>query len=59
LFATGQQIRALGSARADRLRAEFDAALLSVQSEVETAVDVFARRAAVVKSSPLQFHDIG
>ena len=48
LFSTGQEQRALGSARAARLRAELDAARARVQSEVRAAFEAYTRRLAAV-----------
>jgi cobalt-zinc-cadmium efflux system outer membrane protein len=49
VFAKGQELRAVGSARAVRLRAELDAARQRVQIEVRTAFDAYTRRAAAVR----------
>lgn len=44
LFSTGQEVRAVGTARATRLRTELTAARARVQIELRTALDVYARR---------------
>ena len=44
LFSKGQEARAVGSARAARLRAELDAAKARVQVEVRAAFDAYTRR---------------
>jgi cobalt-zinc-cadmium efflux system outer membrane protein len=49
LFSTGQEQRAVGSARAARLRAELDAARTRVQLEVRAALDAYNRRLAGVR----------
>jgi cobalt-zinc-cadmium efflux system outer membrane protein len=48
IFSKGQEQRALGSARATRLRAELDAARTRVQIEVRAAFDAYNRRLAAV-----------
>lgn len=50
MFSKGQEQRALGSARAARLRAELDAARSRVQIEVRTAFDAYDRRLAAVRT---------
>jgi cobalt-zinc-cadmium efflux system outer membrane protein len=47
-FSRGQEERAIGSARAARLRAELDAARTRVQAEVHAAFDAFNRRLAAL-----------
>jgi len=49
VFSKGQEQRALGSARAARLRAELDAARVRVQIEVRVAFDVYNRRLAAIR----------
>jgi outer membrane protein, heavy metal efflux system len=49
MFSKGQEPRAIGSARASRLRAELDAARARVQLEVRAAFDAYNRRAAAVR----------
>jgi cobalt-zinc-cadmium efflux system outer membrane protein len=49
MFSKGQQQRAVGSARAARLRAELDAARARVQLQVRAAHDAFNRRLAVIR----------
>ena len=49
MFSNGQEQRAVGSARAARLRAELDAARTRVQLEVRTAFDAYNRRLAAVR----------
>ena len=49
MFSKGQEQRAVGSARAARLRAELDAARTRVQVEVRTAFDAFNRRVAALR----------
>ncbi len=44
LFSTGQELRAVGTARATRLRTELTAARARVQTELRTALDSYARR---------------
>jgi outer membrane protein, heavy metal efflux system len=48
-FSKGQEQRAVGSARAARLRAELDAARSRVQIEVRAAFDAYNRRLAAVR----------
>jgi outer membrane protein, heavy metal efflux system len=49
LFAKGQEQRALGSARAARLRADLEAARTSVHIEVRAAFDAYQRRLAALR----------
>ena len=49
MFSKGQEQRAVGSARAARLRAELDAARSRVQIEVRAAFDAYNRRLAAVR----------
>jgi outer membrane protein, heavy metal efflux system len=49
MFSKGQEQRAIGSARAARLRAELDAARTRVQLEVRVAFDAYQRRRAAVR----------
>lgn len=49
IFSKGQEQRAVGSARAARLRAELDAARRRVQTEVRAAFDAYHRRLAAVR----------
>jgi cobalt-zinc-cadmium efflux system outer membrane protein len=49
MFSKGQEQRAVGSARAARLRAEHDAARTRVQLEVRAAFDAYNRRLASVR----------
>ena len=49
MFSKGQEQRAIGSARAARLRAELDAARTRVQLEVRAAFDAYNRRLAGVR----------
>ena len=49
MFSKGQEQRAVGSARAARLRAELDAARARVQLEVRAAFDAYDRRLAAVR----------
>jgi outer membrane protein, heavy metal efflux system len=49
MFSKGQEQRAVGSARAARLRAELDAARTRVQLEVRAAFDAYERRLAAVR----------
>lgn len=49
MFSRGQEQRAIGSARAARLRAELDAARTRVQLEVRAAFDAYSRRLAAVR----------
>ncbi len=48
-FTSGQELRAVGAARATRLRAELDAARTRVQLEVQTALDAYRERRAAVR----------
>jgi cobalt-zinc-cadmium efflux system outer membrane protein len=50
MFSKGQEQRALGSARATRLRAELDAARTRVQIEVRAAFDAYNRRLAAIRT---------
>ena len=49
VFSKGQEQRAVGSARAARLRAELEAARTRVQIEVRAAFDAFDRRMAALR----------
>jgi cobalt-zinc-cadmium efflux system outer membrane protein len=49
VFAKGQELRAVGTARAARLRAELEAARAIVQLEVRAAFDAYNRRVAAVR----------
>ena len=49
MFATGQEQRAVGSARAARLRAELDSARTRVQVEVRAAFDAYTRRLSALR----------
>jgi outer membrane protein, heavy metal efflux system len=49
MFSKGQEQRAVGSARAARLRAELDAARSRVQIEVRAAFDAYTRRLSAVR----------
>ena len=49
MFSKGQEQRAVGSARAARLRAELDAARTRVQMEVRSAFDAYNRRLAAIR----------
>jgi cobalt-zinc-cadmium efflux system outer membrane protein len=49
VFSRGQEARAVGSARATRLRAELDAARARVELEVRAAFDAFSRRLMAVR----------
>jgi len=49
MFSKGQEQRAVGSARAARLRAELDVARTRVQLEVRAALDAYNRRLAGVR----------
>ena len=49
MFSKGQEQRAVGAARAARLRAELDAARTRVQLEVRSAFDAYNRRLAAVR----------
>ena len=48
VFAKGQEQRAVGSARATRLRTELEAARARVLTEVRTAHDAYSRRVAAI-----------
>jgi cobalt-zinc-cadmium efflux system outer membrane protein len=50
MFSNGQEQRALGSARATRLRAELDGARTRVQIEVRAAFDAYNRRLAAIRT---------
>jgi len=50
MFSKGQEQRALGSARAARLRAELDAARSRVQIEVRAAFEAYNRRLAAIRA---------
>ena len=49
VFANGQELRAVGSGRAARLRAELDAARTRVQLEVRSAFEAYSRRLAAIR----------
>jgi cobalt-zinc-cadmium efflux system outer membrane protein len=49
MFSKGQEQRAVGSARAARLRAELDAARARAQAEVRSTFDAFNRRLAALR----------
>jgi outer membrane protein, heavy metal efflux system len=49
MFSKGQEQRAVGAARAARLRAELDAARSRVQIEVRAAFDAYTRRLSAVR----------
>jgi outer membrane protein, heavy metal efflux system len=49
MFSKGQELRAVGSARAARLRAELDASRTRIQIEIRSAFDAFNRRLAAVR----------
>jgi cobalt-zinc-cadmium efflux system outer membrane protein len=49
MFSNGQEQRAVGSARAARLRAELDAARARVQQEVRAAFDAYTRRLSALR----------
>jgi cobalt-zinc-cadmium efflux system outer membrane protein len=49
MFSKGQEQRAVGSARAARLRAELESATLRVQTEVRAAFDAYGRRLTAVR----------
>jgi cobalt-zinc-cadmium efflux system outer membrane protein len=49
MFSRGQEQRAVGSARAARLRAELDAAKTRVQVEVRAAFDAYMRRLSALR----------
>jgi len=48
-FSQGRELRAVGSARAARLRAELEAARTRVRLEVQTTFEAYNRRAAAVR----------
>ena len=48
-FMKGQELRAVGAARATRLRAELDAARTRIQIEVQSALDAYRERRAAVR----------
>jgi cobalt-zinc-cadmium efflux system outer membrane protein len=48
MFSKGQEQRAVGAARAARLRAELDAARARVEIEVRAAFDAYTRRLAAL-----------
>jgi cobalt-zinc-cadmium efflux system outer membrane protein len=50
MFSKGQEPRALGSARATRLRAELDAARTRIQTEVRAAFEAYNRRLAAIRA---------
>ena len=49
VFSRGQELRAVGAARAARLRAELDAARTRIQVEVRATFDAFNRRLAALR----------
>jgi cobalt-zinc-cadmium efflux system outer membrane protein len=49
VFSKGQELQAVGSARASRLRAELEAARTRVQLEVRSAYEAYSRRVAAVR----------
>jgi cobalt-zinc-cadmium efflux system outer membrane protein len=49
LFSKGQELRAVGAARATRLRAELDASRARVRLEVRSAFEAYSRRLAAVR----------
>jgi len=49
VFSKGQEQRAVGSARAARLRSELEAATLRVQAEVRAAFDAYGRRLSAIR----------
>ena len=49
LFSKGQELRAVGAARAARLRAELDASRARVRLEVRSAFEAYSRRLAAVR----------
>ena len=49
VFSKGQELQAVGSARAARLRAELDAARTRVQLEVRSAFEAYSRRVAAIR----------
>jgi cobalt-zinc-cadmium efflux system outer membrane protein len=48
VFSKGQELQAVGLARAARLRTELDAARTRVQIEVRSAFEVYSRRIAAI-----------
>jgi cobalt-zinc-cadmium efflux system outer membrane protein len=50
MFSKGQQQRAVGSARAARLRTELESARARIQLQVRAAYDAFNRRLAVIRA---------
>jgi cobalt-zinc-cadmium efflux system outer membrane protein len=49
VFSKGQQLRAVGVARATRLRADLDASRARVRLEVRSAFETYSRRLAAVR----------
>jgi outer membrane protein, heavy metal efflux system len=49
VFSSGQELRAVGAARATRLRAELDGARTRIGIEVRAAFDAYTRRVAAVR----------
>jgi len=49
VFAKGQELKAVGAARAGRLRAELDAARTRVRLQVQSAFEAYSRRLAAVR----------
>ena len=49
VFSKGQELQAVGSARAARLRAELDAARTRIQLEVRSAFEAYSRRIAAIR----------
>ena len=49
VFSKGQELQAVGSARAARLRAELDAARSRVQLEVRSSFEAYSRRIAAIR----------
>jgi cobalt-zinc-cadmium efflux system outer membrane protein len=49
VFSKGQELQAVGSARAARLRAELDAARARVQIQVRSAFEAYSRRMAAIR----------
>jgi outer membrane protein, heavy metal efflux system len=49
VFSKGQELQAVGSARAARLRAELDAARARVQLQVRSAFEAYSRRMAAIR----------
>ena len=50
LFSKGQELRAVGTARAARLRSELEAARAQTRIQLQTALEVQARRAAAARA---------